>query len=1025
MNHNLRFTAEKIAKRIALIAPHVHRARAPLPEFTFEELEDAEARPGSGVDRGTVAWDSYWVGQDTHFVLRAAFTVPTDFTCPALHLPLGVAGDIFTHPEALLSIDGEVLCSADRYHRTIRLDPALADGKPHQLMLHGWTGLTGWPPDPTSTARLQIHTCHVVDIDSALREFLLLAECALDVAKTFERGDRHRDRILQTLDAAFLALDTRDPLGARFRKSVPHALSHLQHGLESAGAPNPERLHAIGHAHMDIAYLWPIAQIRQKNARTYSNVLRLMEQDPDFTFSHSQPQLYAYTEEDFPDIFEAIKARVAEGRWEVMGGMWVEPDCNIPGSEALVRQILLGRQYYRDTFGDVETPVLWLPDTFGFPWSLPQLMKLAGLEYFVTNKLNWNQYNRMPSSTLWWQGIDGTRVLAQFLTTPREVQHLPFPTNYKSDLSAAEVIGTVENATSGPDMRDFLICYGYGDGGGGPNEDLVAKARAFAAMPGAPQVQMGRLGPALKAIRKQARRLPVWNDELYLEGHRGTLTTQAWIKRANRRTEEALHAAEAALVMAYPMGAPDGLRADLTRAWRMLCLNQFHDILTGTSIPAVFVKARADFAEMAEITERVQRAAMAQMLNGQGHSLFNPAPVSSQTLLLVPKAVARDHTAQEVTGGTLIAVDPVAGYGLAPLGQCTPRDTVTLTRQRRGVALENAHLRLEIDNTGALTRVLHRPTGREVLAPDQDGNQLWFFEDRPISWDAWDIDVFHDDRCERVHTPARIEVLEEGPLRASLRLTWSYNDSAIRQTIRLAAGSPRVDFETEVDWAEQHTLLKVAFPVDVHASRARYDIQWGDIERATHRNTSWDYARFEVPAQKWADLSETGFGVAVLNDCKYGYDIRENAIRLTLVKSSTNPDPGADQGLHRFTYSLLPHAADLPLVRAEARRLNAPLQLIAGTPKTPVPPPVTADVDHVTIETLKPAEDGNGFIVRLYEAQRRRGPVTLSFAQPMASVTEVSLLEDPLRALPITDGTVTLTLTPYQIVSLRCVPATS
>ncbi|MBY6163670.1 hypothetical protein KUV73_22510 [Mameliella alba] len=1018
MNHQLRFTAEKIAKRIDLIRPLIHRAHQPLSTFDFEELSDAMAKPGSGTARGPVEWDSYWAGQDTHFVLRTRFEVPKDFTHPALFLPLGVAGDIFTHPEALLHIDGKALASADRHHQLIPLDPALADGEQHDLMLHGWTGLTGWPPDPKNPARLQIRPCHVVDVDRALREFVILAEVTLDVARTIGATERLHDRLLAALDKAFVTLDTRDPLGASFRASVPPAHAVLRAELDRLGPPEPEQLHAIGHAHMDIAYLWPVDQIRQKNARTSSNVLRLMDQDAEFHFSHSQPQLYEYTAQDFPEIFDAIKSRVAEGRWEVMGGMWVESDCNIPGGEALVRQILLGRSYFREQFGAVETPVLWLPDTFGFPWSLPQLMKQAGLEYFVTNKLNWNQYNRMPSSAIWWQGLDGSRVLTQFLTTPREVQHLPFPTNYKSDLSAAEVIGTVSNATSGPDVEDFLIAYGYGDGGGGPTEELILRARAYGSMPGAPRVQMGRIGPALDAIRDQSARLPVWNDEMYLEGHRGTLTSQAWIKRANRLAERALHDTEAAVVLAWPQGAPQEIRERLTTLWKLVCLNQFHDILTGTSVPVVFEDARRDYANIQAEATALRDKALAHLSTGPGHGLFNPAPVPSAQVVFVPDATEGQ---QQVDGGALVAVCPLPAYATAPMVPADkPVQPVTLTSTSTGYVMENALVRLELDGDGTVLGLRHLPSGRETLAPGQTGNQLWAFEDRPISWDAWDIDVFHEDRSERIDGAPRVEVLETGPLRAALRVTRTYRNSHITQVIRLEAASPRVDFVTDIDWAEQHTLLKVAFPVDIHNSRARYEIQWGEIERPTHRNTTWDYARFEVPAQRWADLSEGGFGVAVLNDCKYGYDIRENTIRLTLVKSSTSPDPGADQGHHRFTYALLPHAEDPALVRAEARRLNDPVIPAAGLGNRA--PLVRCSAPNVMLDTLKPAEDGDGFVLRLYEAERRRGAVRIQFERPMDRVMRCDLLENTTAVLDLDDNGVTLPLGPFEIATLRCIP---
>lgn len=1016
MNHSLRFTAEKIAKRLALIRPHIRRVRVPIPEFELEILPDATAKPGLGEAHGTVAWDSYWAGQDSHFVLRSRFEVPSGYEKPALYLPLGVAGDIFTHPEALLHIDGKAVASADRFHQLVPIDAALAGSGEHELMLHGWTGLTGWPPERENTARLQINRCYVVDRDTALQDFVAHAEVALDVACSCDTDRRLSSRLLQTLDEAFLALDTRAPLGEALHASVAAAHDVLRDGLSTAGAPMPETLHAIGHAHMDIAYLWPIAQIRQKNARTYLNALRLMERFEDFRFSHSQPQLYAYTEEDHPEIFARIVDRVAEGRWEVMGGMWVEPDCNIPGGESLVRQIVLGRRWFAERFGDAETPVLWLPDTFGFPWSLPQLMAQAGLKYFITNKLNWSQYNRMPSSTTWWQGIDGSRVLAHCLTTPRKVQHLPFPTNYKSDLSAAEVIGTVTNAT-GPDLHDLPIAFGYGDGGGGPNDALVRKARAFAHTPGAPSLRMSTVRDFFEAIEPHSAPFPVWNGELYLEGHRGTFTSQGWIKRANRKAEALLHETEAALSLAHPEGADRQTLDTLRDLWETLCLNQFHDILAGTSIGAVFADARRDFERITETAEGLRDRALASLVDGGGWSIFNPAPVPSSAVVLIPE---HGH-GQDVPGGSLAETAPVPGYAVNSLQAVEPTGRVTAHEDATGVTLENELVTVTISSNGEVTRMSDKRANRSLLADDVDGNQLWITEDRPISWDAWDIDVFHEERAERLPEAEAVEVVENGPLRATIRVDRAFGASRISQFIRLHAGSARIDFNTEVDWHERQTLLKVAFPTDILSPRATYEIQWGEIERPTHRNTAWDFARFEVPAQRWADLSEGGFGVALLNDCKYGHEIRDGMLRLTLIKSSSSPDSDADQGRHVFTYAILPHAGDLKTVRSEARRLNMPPRLLRGTAKTS-DPFVSCDCETVLVETVKPADDGNGVIVRMYETGRCRSDVTLSFSRLPSAVFACDLLEESQGKVAVEDNRVSFSLRPFQIITLRVLP---
>ncbi len=1037
MSHRQRLTAEKIGQRLRLIRPFLALARQPIERFVFEKLADATvtpdvSRPAGQSDGTRLDWDSYWGGQNLHFVLRSRFVIPQGWQTPALHLPLGVAGDIFTHPEALLYIDGKAIASADRYHHTIEVPSALADGTPHELLLHGWTGLTGWPPDPSDKTQLFLRECAVIDIDRDLQSFLTLAETALDLSGELNDNRPEKHAILSALDAAFLVLDTRDPMRGEFRASIIPATTRLQEGLDQAGPPLDVLLHAAGHAHMDVAYLWPIAQIRQKNARTYSNVLRLMERHEEFHFSHSQPQLYAWTEADYPEIFDAIRARVTEGRWEILGGMWVEPDANMPGPEALVRQILLARRYCDDTFGPgAECPVLWLPDTFGFPGGLPQLMVQAGLRWFVTNKVNWNQYNQMPASTTWWEGIDGSRVMAQFLTTPRTVQHLPFPTNYKSDLTAGEVVGTWTRNTMKDRVKELLIAYGYGDGGGGPTDDLIRKARAYRAMPGAPRVMPSTVRAYFESLEAQNPALPTWQGEFYLEGHRGVLTGNGWIKRANRKTEVLLHDAELAMALAMLDGhTPD----DLTNAWRLLCTMQFHDILTGTSVPVVFEDARRDFAAITETAEAaLRRAADRLMPSDAAYLVLDGAPLPGPRLALLPPdagPVAENGQIlpqQRVEDGVLVELPhaaPLAPRSLtraeAPPGDV---DGVTVDRTAAGGAvLENAMLRVEIGDHGMLTSIFDKRAGREVLKDGALGNKLELFEDRPISWDAWDIDIFFEDRGELVTALNSLEITETGPLRATVKLTRAFRQSRLVQRISLSRHSARIDFDTEVDWHETHLLLKAAFPVSVRAARAEFDIQWGQIDRPTHRNTSWDAAQFEVPAQKWADLSDGSYGVALLNDCKYGYDIRGDVLRLSLIKSATMPDVTADQGHHRFTYALLPHDGDTRVdVRREAYALNLPPRIFAGPGqgKGVAQPLVICESPHAVIETIKPAEDGQGVIVRLFEAHNTRGSVMLSCHPSVRAVERCGLLETDQLPLELVDHRVTMTLSNYEILTLR------
>lgn len=1013
------FIREKIAQRLSLIEPFIARRRQPLPPFRLLTLPSASVQAPICAD--PTGWDeipheSYWGQTDLNFILKSSFQVPDGWHADriALHLPLGVLGDIFNHPEALVHVDGQPIASADRYHHTIRLDAALADGQPHELSLQGWTGHTDWPPDPASKAKLFMGTPAVVERDETLLAFYTLAQTTLDTTSVLRPDDPVHQNLLKALDAAFKVLDTRAPIGDALYDSAAAALATLEQGKADAGDPLDVTLHGIGHAHIDIAYLWPIAQTRLKNARTCSNVLRLMEDDPDYRFSHSQPQLYAMMETDYPSLFTEIKTRVAEGRWEVMGGMWVEPDLNIPGPEALVRQLTLGRSYFQKTFGDVETPVLWLPDTFGFPAQIPQLMRHASLRWFATNKLNWNQINPVASSSHQWEGLDGSRVLAHVLTTPRNVQYLPFPTNYKSDLSAPEVLGTWDRSTAQDNVRDLPICYGYGDGGGGPTETLLAKAHIYTDMPGMPRFKMSTVRATFEAIEATAGDLPVHRGEHYMEGHRGVYTSQGWIKRANRKAEWALHEAEALSAMA-------GLTPDLTEAWQLLCLNQFHDIVTGTSVAQVFADARKDYARIMDLAEAASQTA-AQALAAAEPVVANTCPTSGPRLALIEGA---DVPNGQPTGdGVLALLDNLPSYALAPIGTATvPHAPVSCQQtDEGGVLLENETLLVSVDGGGRLSRVYDKVANREVIQHGSVGNQLQAFEDRPICWDAWDIDPSFEDRQDEVSGETTIEVTETGPLRVSVRVTTKWRSSRIVQDIRLAAHSNRIDFDTQVDWHEQHALLKAAFPVTVEAPTAQFDTQWGMVERATTRDTPFDAARFEVPAQKWAQLRDETYAVALLNDCKYGYDVRDNTLRITLIKSSTSPDPRADQGAHHFTYSLLPiTGANSDILHHEAYDLNAPLRVIAdGSRCSPtIGPFVVSDATNVIVQTVKPSEDGSGFVIRLFETAGQTTQATLRFGRAIASISEVDFFEVETGSIPNSDHEVLVDLKPFEIKSIK------
>jgi alpha-mannosidase len=1055
MSHAFHRTALKIARRLQLVAPFVLRQRAPLPSFRYQQQPAASDAPPIAPDHDDSAWPviephRYWGAWRTHFTLRTRFTVPAgwDAAHVALYLPLGDAGD-FSHPEAMAYLDGEAYAAADRHHQLIQLGARYADGRAHALALFGWTGLGG---DVLNRERTQLYMreCAVVTVDPDLHAFVTAARVALDVVGQVQASDPAHDRLLNALDAAFLALDTRDPLpGEALYATAPHALAVLRDGLAQAGPPLDVEIVAAGHAHIDVAWLWPLGQTRRKAARTFATQLRLLEQYPDYHFSQSQPQLYQYVEQDEPALFAQIQQRAREGRWELMGGAWVEPDCNAIGAESLVRQLVLGRRYYRERFPDApDTPVLWLPDTFGYAWALPQLIQGAGMRYFVTHKMSWNQYNRMPNQWFWWQGLDGTRVLTYFLTTPGGVSaDLPHSTTYNAVMDAREVFGTWRNFQQKHAALPHLVAYGYGDGGGGPTPAMIENAQHFAAHPAAPRVRMGSIRQFFEqAEAGETAALPVWNGEFYLEYHRGTYTSQSRNKRANRQCETLLHNAEyLAAYASVAAGAPYP-HAELRRAWELLCLNQFHDILPGSSITEVYEDSARDYQAIRAIGDAVIEASLhaltaAPHLQQQPQSallLLNPAPYGADRagvqLVHVPAFAEADaHGAQPVADGVLLDVSGLAPYELRiarrGVESASPvREPARIRAASDGShTLENGELRVVVDASGELAHVYHKRADREVLATGETGNRLIACEDRPLDYDAWDIDSYYEERAEPVHGVTGIRIVEQGPLRVALAVTRRYRSSTIEQIIRLAHAGARLDFVTHIDWHEQHTLLKVAFPVRVLAPHATFDVQWGNVQRPTHRNTTWDMARFETCAHKWVDLSEADYGVALLNDCKYGHDVHGHTLRVTLLKSATMPDPHADQGAHDLTYSLLPHTGDWrEMVPAHACALNNPpivrlLQTLPGTAH--LGSLVTTDEGRLVIETIKLADDGSGLIVRLYENERRRGTERIRTRFPLAAAAVCNLLEEHEADLPIEAGghSAALAYTPYQIITLRLV----
>lgn len=756
-----------------------------------------------------------------------------------------------------------------------------------------------------------------------------------------------------------------------------------------------------------------------------------MEQFPDYLFLQTQPQLYAYVKEDYPELYEQIKARIQEGQWEVEGSMWLEADCNIPSGESLVRQIVFGKRFIKEEFGR-DCHVLWLPDVFGYSWALPQILKLAGISSFMTTKISWNQYNRMPHDTFWWRGLDGTDMLTHFITTPEPWNAADswFYT-YNGLIEAKTVLGAWKGYRDKAINKELLLAYGYGDGGGGVNRDMLELRRRLDEVPGLPHVKPGKAGTYFQQLNETVANAKEyvhrWDGELYLEYHRGTYTSQGLVKRHNRKLELALRSLEArAVAKTWRQGFRGYPAEALKNAWTIVLRNQFHDIIPGSSIREVYQDAEVEYAE-AWAYMKAAEAELAGKAIEDGWSVWVPGSYEMPRLVHIPGLQAdrlgiydgaKRLPAQQVDDGWIVLLQAQAAVGSVRLSvkQEAEEQALETAFIWRDGTLSTPFYEVEWNEAGQIAVLYDKEARRHVLPEGKAANVLQLFEDKPLAHDAWDIDLFYQEKAPCDPVFQGMEIIEIGPLRAVLRVSYTYHRTTIEQDILFYAHSKRIDFSTNVDWHEQQKLLKVAFPVDVRATAATYDIQFGNVERPTHWNTSWNMAKFESVGHQWADLAETGYGASLLNDCKYGYDIKGNVLRLSLLKGATYPDTEADQGKHAFTYAFYPHCGDWreANTQGEAWDLNAPL--IAEQTEA-VHKLLSVRLSHVHLDAIKKAEDGASSIIRLHEFEGRSGKVVIDWHGPVRKWREVNLMEEPLSDWQ--EGEIAFAIKPYELKTIE------
>lgn len=983
---------------------------------------DQSAEPWEEFDSKTM----HWYGPDEHYWFRAEYTVPKSMDGKTLYLKVATQVDHWDYaknPQFLLFVNGQMTQGMDLNHQTVMLERCAKEGETYTIDLQGYTGVM--------FAELTF-TMETVEVDETINEIYYDIVVPLQGFSRMQEDDKVRKDLRTILNNTVNLLDLRTPYSEEFYQSIEEAHNYIQKALyEDMSGYEDVIASCIGHTHIDVAWLWTVAQTREKVARSFSTVLKYMEEYPEYKFMSSQPALYQFLKERYPETYEKIKERVKEGRWEPEGGMWVEADCNLTSGESLVRQFLYGKKFFKDEFG-IDSRILWLPDVFGYSGALPQIMKKSGIKYFMTTKLAWNQINKVPYDTMMWRGIDGSEIFTHLITTLGVGQsEADFFTTYNGMLHPDAILGGWHRYQNKDINNDILIAFGYGDGGGGPTREMLETSKRMEkGIRGIPKVRQEFAGNYFEELEERVegnKSLPVWEGELYFEYHRGTYTSMGRNKRSNRRCEQLLMDVELLEVLT---GTSE--KEEMDKIWRTVLLNQFHDILPGSSIAEVYEVTKKEYAEIeSRLAEMIAEKLNLLMDGGQDKiSVFNTLGFDRNDVVSLGDCHAaaltdesgKIYPVQETAQGAVAYITDIPAKGGKTLQLL---DTVKEEASRIQITengIETPFYRISIDENGLFTSIYDKECDREVLKAGEKGNLLRMYEDKPMHYDCWDIDMYYSEKYWDAEKADKIQWTEEGPVRATLEIQRTISNSVIKQEIHFYADSRRIDFSTWVDWKEHQHLLKVHFPVNIHSDEATFEVQFGNLKRKIHGNTSWDEARFESCGQKWMDISEGHYGVSLLNDCKYGYSAKDSNIALTLIKSGIEPNKTADQEEHVFTYALYPHKEVWCAAGTvqEAYKLNQPVYAAAGELKNSGKSFISTDKDNIIIETVKPAENGDGMIVRLYDCENSLTKATLTFAEGMLeSVEECNLMEEKEVDIEACGNSFTVSVKPYEIKTYR------
>lgn len=1042
-----------IDKRIQVICDQLQRLRTTgsreLPDWEYKqglyfrpEEADAAQKPWEKFDCHTMRWYSVYDGSDQfegkfegysggyvgipgeHYWFRTRFTIPQDMAGKSVWMKIRTQieeWDDGKNPQFLVFVNGKVVQGADMNHRDVRLFASAPAGEEVAVDVQAYTGT------------LHREFCFLVDLyvlDEAIHNLYYDLQVPLWAFGRMDPDSKTRLDIQTVLNDTINLLDMRIPYSPAFYASVEQARAYIaKHLYEDMAGYSDVIATCIGHTHIDVAWWWTVAQTREKVVRSFATVLKLMEEYPNYKFMSSQPVLYYFLKQRYPELFDQIKERVKEGRWETEGGMWLEADCNLTSGESLVRQFLYGKRFFREEFGQ-DNKILWLPDVFGYSGALPQIMKKSGVDYFMTTKLAWNQVNKIPNDTFIWRGIDGSEVLTHLITTlgigqdPKQ----SFFTTYNGLLHPDAIMGGWERYQNKEINNDILISYGYGDGGGGPTRQMLETSKRMEkGVRGIPKVRQETARVFFDELNqrvKDNRRLETWEGEFYFEYHRGTYTSMARNKRGNRKSELMLMDLELLGVLAKDLTAYPA-EAD-TRLWRdIVMLNQFHDILPGSSIAEVYEVTKREYEQLAQEAGGLIGQRLALLAGeGEGVTVFNTLGFNRDDVVNLGSVDATglmDETGavypvQKTADGAVAYLRGIPSKGYKTLAAVETQAASPFVR-RDDHHLETPFYAIALDENGNMTSIYDKENDRELVKAGAKANQLRLFEDKPEYYDNWDIDVFYTEKSWPVDDLVSFRWTEDGPVRTTLELEYRCSRSTIWQKIHFYADTRRIDFETTADWKEHQHLLKVEFPVDIHSDEATFDVQFGNVKRKIHTNTSWEKARFESCGQKWMDFSEGHYGMSLLNDCKYGHSVNDGVVSLTLIKCGVEPNQNADVEMHTFTYAIYPHAGtwqEAGTVR-EAYNLNQPAYAVRGGQPGKQFSYASVSPANVVLETVKQAEDGSGVILRLYECENARTHTELTVPAGVTAAYSTNLLEEIEEELPVVDGKVRFITKPYEI----------